>query len=129
MNQCTHTISVVDDSDLIRRTFRVMLEHADYSVTEFASGKEFLNSGLENLADCILLDLEMPGANGIEVLNAMQDLGCKSPVIIVVTGTGNAALLADADRDFVTAVLKKPIGPDALLAAVAGALRQTSHDG
>ena len=106
-----------------------MLEHAGYSVTEFASGKEFLNSGLEEPTDCILLDLEMPKPNGIDVLNAMQDLGCKSPVIIVVTGTDDAALLAGADRDFVTAVLKKPIGPDALLAAVAGALRQSSRNG
>ena len=105
-----------------------MLEHAGYSVTEFASGKEFLDSGLETLADCILLDLEMPEQNGIEVLDAIQDLGCKSPVIIVVTGTNNSALLANADRDFVTAILKKPIGPDALLAAVAAALRQTSRE-
>jgi two-component system response regulator FixJ len=122
LNQCTHTISVVDDSDLIRRTFKVMLEHAGYCVTEFASGKEFLNSGLEEPTDCILLDLEMPGPNGIEVLDAMQDLSCKMPVVLVVTGTNNTALLADADRDFVTAILKKPVGPDELLAAVAGAL-------
>jgi len=127
MSQCTHTISVVDDSDIIRRTFRVMLEHAGYSVTEFASGKEFLNSGLESLADCILLDLEMPKPNGIDVLNAMQDLGCKMPVI-VVTGTVDAALLAATDRDLVSAILKKPIGPDALLAAVAAALRQSSRE-
>jgi two-component system response regulator FixJ len=122
MNQCTHTISVVDDSDIIRRTFRLLLEHAGYCVTDFASGKEFLNSGLEEPSDCILLDLEMPGSNGIEVLDAMQDLGCKMPVVLVVTGTNNTALLADADREFVTAILKKPVGSGALLAAVAGAL-------
>ena len=68
----------------------------------------------------------MPKPNGIDILNAMDELDCKMPVI-VVTGTNDAALLAGADRDFVTAVLKKPIGPDALLAAVAGALRQTSR--
>ena len=122
MNQCTRTISVVDDSDIIRRTFRLLLEHAGYCVTEFASGKEFLNSGLEEPSDCILLDLEMPGSNGIEVLDAMQDLGCKMPVVLVVTGTNNTALLSDADREFVTAILKKPVGSGALLAAVAGAL-------
>jgi len=122
----THRISVVDDSEIILRTFRVMLEHAGYQITEFVSGKEFLNSGFESLVDCILLDLEMPKPNGIDILNAMDELDCKMPVI-VVTGTNDAALLAGADRDFVTAVLKKPIGPDALLAAVAGALRQTSR--
>ena len=73
----THNISVVDDSDIIRRTFRVMLEHAGYSVTEFASGKEYLNSGLASRADCLLLDLEMPKPSGIDVLNAMDKLDCK----------------------------------------------------
>jgi len=128
LNQLIQTISVVDDSDIIRRTFTALLERAGYKVTEYASGREFLDQGLAEQDDCILLDLEMPGPNGIEVLNAMQDLGCKSPVIIVVTGTNNAVLLADADRDFVTGVLKKPIGPDALLAAVAGAFRQSSRE-
>jgi two-component system response regulator FixJ len=128
MNKMSFNISVVDDSDIIRRTFRVMLEHAGYNVTEFASGKEFLNSGLESLADCILLDLEMPKPNGIDILNAMQDLGCKMPVI-VVTGTDDAALLAAADCDMVSTILKKPIGPDALLAAVAEVLRQPSRTG
>ena len=128
MNDKIHRISVVDDSDIILRTFRVMLEHAGYQVAEFASGKEFLNSGLESLADCILLDLEMPKPNGIDVLNAMDELDCKMPVI-VVTGTDDAALLAAAERDIVSTILKKPIGPDALLAAVAGALRQTSRNG
>jgi AmiR/NasT family two-component response regulator len=59
----------------------------------------------------------------------MQDLGWKTPVIIVITGTDNPALLAGADRDIVTAILKKPIGPDALLAAVAEALCQSSRNG
>ena len=128
MNQCTHTISVVDDSDIIRRTFRLLLKHAGYCVAEFASGKEFLNSDLEEPADCILLDLEMPGPNGVEVLDALQNSDCETPVI-VVTGTDNTALLAGADRDNVAAVLKKPISADALLAAVAEALCLSSHDG
>lgn len=121
MNQCTHTISVVDDSDIIRRTFRLLLKHAGYCTAEFASGKEFLNSGLEEPADCILLDLEMPGPNGIEVLDALQNIACETPVI-VVTGTDDAALLAGADRDNVATILKKPVSPDVLLAAVSEAL-------
>jgi len=128
MNQCTHTISVVDDSDIIRRTFRLLLKHAGYCVAEFASGKEFLNSGLEESTDCILLDLEMPRPNGIDILDAIEDVACNTPVI-VVSGTDNEALLAGADHDIVAAVLKKPISPDALLAAVAEALCQSSHDG
>lgn len=128
LNRCSHSISVVDDSDGIRRSFRMLLEHAGYSVTEYVSGREFLDNGLARQADCILLDLEMPSPNGIEVLNALQDIASATPVL-VVTGTDNTSLLADADRDIVAAILKKPIGPNALLAAVDGALSQSSHDG
>ena len=128
MNPNDHIISVVDDNDGIRRSFRMVLEHAGYGVAEYVSGQEFLDSGLAPQADCILLDLEMPGPNGIEVLDAMQKVGCRTHVI-VITGTDNAALLAAADRDIVAAVLKKPIGPDALLAAVVGALRQSADGG
>ncbi len=125
--QLSHTISIVDDSDIVRRTFRALLKHAGYSVTEYASGREFLDQGLAEQDDCILLDLEMPGLNGIEVLGALQDLDCKTPVI-VITGTNDKALLAAADHDIVAAVLKKPVGPDALCTAVAGALCSTSHN-
>lgn len=104
----------------------MVLEHAGYSVTEYVSGQEFLDSGLARQDDCILLDVEMPSPNGIEVLGALQDIGRATPVL-VVTGTDNIALLAAAKRDIVAAILKKPIGPDALLAAVAGTLCQSAH--
>jgi two-component system response regulator FixJ len=121
LNVLIHRISVVDDSDIILRTFKTMLEYAGYCVTGYTTGREFLDSGSAQNSDCILLDLEMPGYNGVEILDAMQALGCKTPVI-VVTGTDDDVLLAGADRDIVTAILKKPTGPDALLAAVARAL-------
>ena len=110
MNELIHRICIVDDSDIIRHTFRAILKNTGYGVTEFASGREFLDGGLEEPADCILLDLEMPGPNGIEILDAMQDSARATPVI-VVTGTDNAVLLAAADRDIVAAVLKNPSVP------------------
>jgi FixJ family two-component response regulator len=127
MNKVIFRVSVVDDSDIVRHAFSATLEHAGYCVTEFASGKEFLASDSAQQSDCILLDLDMPGQNGIDILDAMQDLGWKTPVIIVITGTANPALLAGADRDIVTTILKKPIGPDALLAALAEACQPSSN--
>jgi len=50
-----------------------------------------------------------------------QNSDCETPVI-VVTGTGDTALLAGADRDNVATILKKPVSPDVLLAAVSEAL-------
>ena len=118
----------MDDSDIVRRALRAMLEHAGYCVTDYKSGREFLDSGLARPSDCILLDLEMPKPNGIEILDAMHDMGCRTPVI-VVSGTHDRALLAGADRDMVTAIVKKPVGSDRLLAAIAEALSPSSRNG
>lgn len=121
MNQAVQRISVVDDSDSLRRTFRLLLEHAGYVVSDYASGREFLDCGQSHRADCILLDLEMPRATGPDVLRALNKANCTTPVI-VVTGADADVLLASVETDNVAAILKKPIGPDLLLAAVADAV-------
>jgi FixJ family two-component response regulator len=99
----------------------MVLRHADYRVSVFASSQKFLDSGLAEAPDCVILDLEMPTPNGVEVLDQLQNLACTTPVV-VVTGTSDAALLRAAERDIVIAILKKPIGPDELLLSVAKAL-------
>jgi FixJ family two-component response regulator len=117
-----HTISLIDDNDGIRRAFKALLEHAGFDVTAYASGREFLDSGLAQKPDCILLDLEMPSLNGIDVLDAMGDI-THIPPIIIVTGTNEPALIAAADRDIVTGFIRKPIASEALLAAVKRAVK------
>ena len=99
----------------------MVLQHADYRVSVFASSQMLLDGGLAEAPDCIVLDLEMPYPNGVEVLNQLQNLACTTPVV-VVTGTNDAALLQAAERDMVIAILKKPIGPNELLLSVAKAL-------
>jgi FixJ family two-component response regulator len=121
LNQPTSRITIVDDNDGVRRSFEMVLRHADYRVSVFASSQKFLDSGLAEAPDCVILDLEMPTPNGVEVLDQLQNLACTTPVV-VVTGTSDAALLRAAERDIVIAILKKPIGPDELLASVAKAL-------
>jgi FixJ family two-component response regulator len=121
LNQPTSRITIVDDNDGVRRTFEMVLQNADYRVSVFGSSQMFLDGGLAEAPDCIVLDLEMPYPNGVEVLDQLQNLACTTPVV-VVTGTNNAALLQAAQRDMVIAILKKPIGPNELLASVAKAL-------
>jgi CheY-like chemotaxis protein len=128
LTQSTHRIAIVDDCDAIRQTFRAVLQHAGLNVAEYASGREFLNNGISQRPDCILLDLEMPDINGIEVLAELQNSNCATPVL-VITGTQNPALLEAARQSNISAVLQKPIGKDALLAAVAQAVSGSLHNG
>lgn len=128
LTQSTRRIAIVDDCDAIRRAFRAVLKHAGLDVALYASGREFLNNGLSQKTDCILLDLEMPDINGIEVLAALQISNCTTPVLII-SGTQNPALLEAARQNNISAVLKKPIGEDALLAAVAQAVSGSLPNG
>jgi two-component system response regulator FixJ len=121
----THRIAIVDDNNTIRQSFTMVLEYAGYGVTEYASGQEFLDSGPRKRVDCVVLDLEMPGMNGIEVLGRLRDKDSTTPVLIV-TGTQDLLLLEVAQKSDVSAVLKKPIGPEALISAVASAVSKAS---
>lgn len=121
MKQRPSRISIVDDNDGVRRTFSTVLECAEYCVIEYASSQAFLDDSLSGAPDCLVLDLEMPSPNGVEVLDQLQTLAFAAPVV-VVTGTNDRRLLEAADREPVVAILKKPIGPDELLVTVAKAL-------
>ena len=128
MIQSTHRIAIVDDCDAIRRAFRAVLQHAGLEVVEYAAGRKFLSTRLSQRLDCILLDLEMPDINGIEILAELQNSDCTTPVL-VISGTQNPALLEAARQSNISAVLKKPIGENALLAAVAQAVSGSLHNG
>jgi FixJ family two-component response regulator len=121
LNQISSRITIVDDNDGVRRTFSTVLQCAEYSVIEYASSQHFLDEGLSGAPDCIVLDLEMPSPNGVEVLDQLQMLAFDTP-IVVVTGTNDRCLLKAAERECVVAILRKPIGPDELLVTVAKAL-------
>ena len=105
-----------------------MLQHAGLEVVEYAAGRKFLSTRLSQRLDCILLDLEMPDINGIEILAELQNSDCTTPVL-VISGTQNPALLEAARQSNISAVLKKPIGENALLAAVAQAVSGSLHNG
>jgi two-component system response regulator ResD len=60
-------ILIVDDEERIRRLLKMYLEREDYVIEEAEDGNQALSMALENDYDCILLDLMMPGKDGIEV--------------------------------------------------------------
>jgi two-component system response regulator FixJ len=107
-------ICVVDDNRAIRVAFSTLLEMADYNVSKFDSGKAFLKYHENEVTDCIILDLDMPGMSGTEVLDELEKFN-SGPPIIVVTGTPNQAMLDDANRDIVARILSKPVDPTELL--------------
>ena len=88
-------IFVVDDEQSLREYLSIFLAKSGYKVRTFASGTELLENLQEHLPDLILLDLKMPGMDGIQVLEKVQALDPDIPVIIMTAyGTIQSAIEA-----------------------------------
>ncbi len=100
---------------------RRLLRLADYAVTTFESGEEFLASLDTAQPDCVLLDVHMPGITGLAVHARMRAAHVAVPVVfITASDTLNIEQSANAAG---AQLLRKPFSNDALLVAVATAIR------
>lgn len=122
-------VHIVDDEDAIRRSVGFMLKTAGYAVQAWPTGVAFLKD-LRNLSQgCVLLDVRMPGLDGLEVQKILADRGVAMPVI-VLTGHGDIALAVRAMKDGAVDFLEKPFERLVLLGAIEAAFeRMTIADG
>ena len=114
-------ILIVDDSSFSRRNMRQHLEALGHDVEEASDGPQALERFYLNPPDLVMLDLVMPGMNGIEVLAKMQGLNPKIPVI-VATSDVQKATADEVQQGGARALLNKPVVRPALEAAIATAL-------
>jgi len=121
MDEQRPRIAVVDDEVSVRKSLRRLLQAFGFDVATFASGKVFFDSLEIQRPDCLILDLHMPGMNGLEVQGRLTQAGLRVPVI-VITGhdepeTRARCLAAGAD-DY----LCKPFNGDELVTAIERAI-------
>ena len=114
-------IIVVDDDDAVRASLQALLETAGYRTTQFESGIAFLDFLDSGLGECVLLDVKMPGLDGLDVQRRLNDRGVMMPVV-VVTGHGDIAMAIQAIRAGAADFLEKPVSRDRLLGSVARAI-------
>ena len=114
-------IAIVDDDNDLRRSTGDLLRAEGYRVQSFTNGAEFIAADPGPAFACILLDIEMPGLDGIGVLMALRDRGIRVPVI-VVTGVGDVPTAVKAMRLGAVNFLEKPWLTDELLRALREAL-------
>ena len=115
------TVYIVDDDADVRDSARALLESYDLAVQEFDSARAFLAGFKAGRKACLLLDLNMPEMNGLELLEQLRRLKIGMPVIIV-TGQGDAEVAERARRAGAFAFLQKPVD-ESLIAAVDQALK------
>jgi len=115
-------ILVVDDEPPIRRLLRTTLAAQDYRVEEAADGEAALDFLKRNPVDLIVLDLGLPGMDGLEVVRRLRGQGNVTPIIILSSrddGAGKVAALDLGADDYVS----KPFGAEELSARIRAALR------
>jgi two-component system response regulator FixJ len=112
-----YLVAVVDDDDAVRLSTVRLLDRRGFNVVAFVSGDEFLAAELPGNIDCVLLDLRMPGTDGISVLRTLKERGLWLRVV-VLTGHGDIALAVEAMRLGALDFLEKPYDPVALVDAI-----------
>jgi two-component system response regulator FixJ len=110
-------VHLVDDDGAIRRSAGFMLKTSGYQVRSYESGVELLKSPGELSQGCILLDIRMPGMDGLEVQQALRDKGVTLPVIIM-TGHGDVTLAVRAMKAGAIDFIEKPFEKATLLGAI-----------
>ena len=125
MPMVPHTVGVLDDEPEMRKALRRLLACRGFQVAEYARGEDVLQALSSYHLDCLLLDLQMEGVNGFEVLEAFIARQIHVPVIVITAhdepGTEERVRALGA-----VAYLKKPVDRDTLLSSISASL--THHE-
>ena len=107
-------VAIVDDDQSVRRALARLLTASRFEAITFASGQEFLESLSIGRPDFVVLDLHMPGMNGLDVLAALAEAGVALPVIMI-TGRASSESQARCVAAGAVAYLSKPLEQGAFL--------------
>ena len=116
-------VSIVDDDVSVRKSLDRLIRSVRLEVRVFASAEEFLNSDQPCNADCLILDVRLPGMSGIELHRHLLASSCNVPVIFITAHGSDDRARSEADSDWTVAYFMKPFGGDELLDAVNMALK------
>lgn len=117
MTVADRTVFLVDDDDSVRRGLRRLLAANGWRVEAFGSPAEFLAHFSADLAGCLVLDVAMPGLNGLELQQALAARGSTLPIVFL-TGHGDIPMSVQAMKRGAIDFLTKPVHEDDLLAAI-----------
>ena len=124
MDRSRLRIAVIDDDQSVRKALERLLRALNWDVDTFASGRDFLNSLAAQVPDCIVLDLHMPGMNGLDVQQQLARSDLQLP-IIVITGNDEPYSRVQCLSAGAAAYLRKPLDDEALLDAIHRAVHKS----
>ena len=116
-------VAVVDDDISVRESLDSLIRSVGMEVRVFASAEEFLTAAHPRKADCLVLDVRLPGMSGVELHRYLLARNRKVPVIFITAHASDDRARLEARSDWTVAYLTKPFGEDELLDAVHAALK------
>lgn len=116
-------ISVVDDDESIRRTITLLIESFGFRAEAFESAESFLRSGQQHNTSCLILDVQMPNMNGLQLQSQLAATGCSIPIIFI-TAHDDKESRGRAMQAGAVAFLGKPFSDEQLRQTVRSALGQ-----
>ena len=119
-------VFVIDDDLSVRKSLTRLLRSSDYSTEAFASADDFLARPPHSASSCVIVDVKMPGLNGIEFQEALIKRR-REEQLIFITGHGNIPMCARAMKAGAIDFLPKPFKPSELLNCIERALTRSSE--
>ncbi|MDD5675592.1 MAG: response regulator transcription factor [Chitinivibrionales bacterium] len=117
-------IYIVDDDASVRKGLGRLIRSAGYSVKTFSSAGEFLASSDPDGPACLVLDVSMPGINGLELQETVNSLESHQIPIIFITGHGDIPMSVKAMKAGAVDFLTKPFNDNELFKAIVAALKK-----
>jgi FixJ family two-component response regulator len=114
-------LSIVDDDESIRRTTTRLIESFGFQAAAFESADAFLRSGQMHDTSCLIVDVQMPGTNGLQLQSQLAAVGCRIPIIFI-TAYDDKESYRRAMQAGAIAFLGKPFGDEQLLQTIHSAL-------
>ena len=111
------SVAVVDDDGSLRASLARLFRSAGYSVSVFETATELLSSLPRSRPDCVVLDLQLPGMTGVELLRRFQVL-VDPPPVIVITGSDDERLREQCMLLGSKSYFRKPLDSGAVLEAI-----------
>jgi FixJ family two-component response regulator len=117
----TKLVAILDDDDSMRTALQGLLKAVGVTAQAFTSAEEFLKSGQQHKAACLIADIRMPGMSGLELQAQLNAEHCKIPTIFI-TAHGDTKMRMQALRAGAVEFLSKPFDDEVLLESVRAAV-------
>jgi len=110
-------VFIVDDDPLVRNALSIVLSRAGYQVSGFAEGASFLTAAKSRTPACVILDVQMPGQSGLDILKELNAQHYPAPIFII-SGTGDIPMAVEAIKSGAFDFIEKPFDATTVITRV-----------